>query len=167
MFLNRNVEKVYLDSVFAIPWLCENCVICIPNQRSENKRLSTENDEKNKNLVEKVNADESRISLLKNEIKDELLTELRKHDRPEPSHDLQEQISLAIHEGSFKTKKVLNLFVNGIPRSGLYSNDAADLADICQQNMNIDSSEIRSGILQSFRVRKSDENRPQLLILTI
>ena len=167
--LDSNVEKVYLDSVIAIPWLCGDCVKSIPNLRSENKRLHNENDElkkMNKNLVEKVNAIESQIGLLKNEIKDELLTELRMHDRPEPSYDLQKQISLAIREENLKTKKALNLCVSGLPRSGLHSNDVADIADICQQNMNIDSSEIRSGISQSFRVGKSDENRPQLLILT-
>ena len=65
-----------------------------------------------------------------------------------------------------KSKKALNLCVIGLPRSGLHSNHVADLADIFQQNMNIDSGEIRSGISQSFGVKKSDENCPQLRILT-
>ena len=62
-----------------------------------------------------------------------------------------------------KAKKALNLCVSELSHSLLYSND---LADICQQNMNIENIDIRSGISQPFRVGKSDEISPQLLILT-
>ena len=64
-----------------------------------------------------------------------------------------------------KTRKALNLSVSGLSHSGLYSNGVADLADISQQNMNIDSRDIRPGISQYIRIGKSDEIRPQLLIL--
>ena len=167
--IDNSLIQIYTDVNTVVPWTCDACKQSIHVLRTENKRLTGENGELkqlNKTLVERMNAIENQIGLVKNEIKQELLLELRRNEINEPPIDFEQQISMAIREEKQKERKLMNLCVSGLPSSDLNSNDVSTFADICQQYLGIASSEIKAGVSQTLRVGNASENKPKLLILT-
>ena len=130
----------------------------------------------NEDLLSRLNSLENQLRNIKDEIKNEIITELRSNfnnatDQPSPddinSRDIRGQIHSVMHEDRERERRKLNLCIRNFPESeNEGSDDKAVLKQFIPAKLGIPAEEISTGITGTRRLGEKRPGSDRIMIIT-
>ena len=153
-------------------WKCNLCEENFRTLNNENIRLNRENSRlanENEQLRRRLDDLETQFSSIKNELKREILEELR-NDSPTPppninNASLNEQVLACLREEKDRDKRRLNLCLRNFPESDSTSNDRTRVIELFKSKLGVNETELNNGVRNVKRVGAQSDDRPRIIII--
>ena len=182
LVIDANVLKA-LSEANIPPWTCKNCILSFKNLINENSKLAEENcalKKNNESLLQRIDSFEKKLTDMKNDIKNEILSELKQNIPSNPTQglsvnnvvpiasneEIRKEIHMAMIEDREREKRRLNLCIRNLPEveTDEQSSDLAMVKDFLTENLEIQRGEIAEGLQSVKRLGERQDSKARVLI---